>query len=64
LGIAQRLAALLRDASPSQAAALESGCARLVADDGMGTLFKVLALTAPDAPVPAGFTAAERRRCD
>jgi NADH dehydrogenase [ubiquinone] 1 alpha subcomplex assembly factor 7 len=63
LGIAQRLAALLRRASPAQATNLESGCARLVGEESMGRLFKVLALTATGAPVPAGFTEAERRRC-
>ncbi len=63
LGIVTRLAALLRHAEPAQAAALESGCARLVGDDAMGRLFKVLALTAPGSPAPAGFMETERRRC-
>ena len=62
LGIGQRLAALLRGATPAQAAALESGCARLVDEDAMGSLFKVLALAPAHAPVPPGFTDAERRR--
>ncbi len=63
LGIAQRLAALLRHATPAQATDLRGGYERLVGADGMGELFKVLALTAPGAPVPAGFTEAERRGC-
>ena len=62
LGIGQRLATLLRGATPAQAEALESGCARLVGEEAMGSLFKVLALAPPDAPVPPGFTDAERRR--
>ena len=62
LGIGQRLAALLRGATPAQAAALESGCARLVDEGAMGSLFKVLALAPAHAPVPPGFTDAERRR--
>ena len=33
-----------------------SGCARLMAADAMGELFKVLALTARGGPVPPGFT--------
>jgi SAM-dependent MidA family methyltransferase len=28
---------------------------RLIADEAMGELFKVIALTAPGWPIPAGF---------
>ena len=42
-------------ATPDQAAALRSGLKRLIAADGMGTLFKVMALTGSGAPPPAGF---------
>ncbi|HTQ35254.1 MAG TPA: SAM-dependent methyltransferase [Stellaceae bacterium] len=55
LGAELRLAALLRRAAPGQRAALESGLSRLIDPAEMGTLFKVLAVTAPGAPVPDGF---------
>lgn len=41
-GIELRLKALLENASPEQAATLQSGVKRLIADDEMGSLFKVL----------------------
>ena len=55
LGAEARLAALLRQARPEQRAALASGLARLIDPDQMGKLFKVLALTSPGLPAPAGF---------
>lgn len=55
LGIEARADALLRRATPEQAAAIRSGCDRLIAADGMGTLFKALAVTHPAFPPPAGF---------
>jgi NADH dehydrogenase [ubiquinone] 1 alpha subcomplex assembly factor 7 len=55
LGLAERATALLARATPGQVAALESGCRRLIHPDEMGTLFKALAVAAPDLPVPAGF---------
>jgi len=55
MGIAERLAALSRAANPAQTAALAAGAARLTDPRAMGTLFKVLALTSPDWPVPEGF---------
>jgi NADH dehydrogenase [ubiquinone] 1 alpha subcomplex assembly factor 7 len=61
LGIELRLRQLLGRATPTQREALESGCARLVAPDQMGELFKVMALTAPAAPLPPGFDPEERR---
>jgi NADH dehydrogenase [ubiquinone] 1 alpha subcomplex assembly factor 7 len=54
LGLTQRTHALAR-ANPDQAAALHAAAARLTAPAQMGTLFQVLALTAPDWPTPAGF---------
>ena len=57
LGAEARLAALCRNASPQQRAALESGVRRLIGPDQMGTLFKVLAVTSPGLPAPAGFEA-------
>ena len=55
LGAEARLAALSARASPPQRARLESGLARLLDPAQMGNLFKVLALTSPDMPAPAGF---------
>jgi NADH dehydrogenase [ubiquinone] 1 alpha subcomplex assembly factor 7 len=59
LGLDLRLERLLRSASPTQATLLEAGAERLAAPEEMGRLFKVLALTAPGAPVPPGFERAE-----
>lgn len=54
LGLAERTHALGR-ANPGRAAALHAAAARLTAPAQMGALFKVLALTHPDWPTPAGF---------
>jgi NADH dehydrogenase [ubiquinone] 1 alpha subcomplex assembly factor 7 len=59
LGIEARAAMLLRRATPAQAAAIESGCRRLIDPAEMGTLFKALAIADPALPPPlAGFPAA------
>jgi NADH dehydrogenase [ubiquinone] 1 alpha subcomplex assembly factor 7 len=55
LGAETRLAALSRLATPAQRAALTSGLTRLIDPAQMGNLFKVLALTSPGLPAPAGF---------
>ena len=55
LGAEQRTEALAASATPGQAAALRTGLKRLIAADGMGTLFKIMALTGPGTPPPAGF---------
>jgi NADH dehydrogenase [ubiquinone] 1 alpha subcomplex assembly factor 7 len=55
LGAELRLAALLQKAAPGQRAALATGLRRLIDPSEMGTLFKVLAMTSPGLPVPAGF---------
>ncbi|MGD9508768.1 MAG: class I SAM-dependent methyltransferase [Geminicoccaceae bacterium] len=60
LGAGQRLERLLRNATPTQRSELESGHHRLVALEAMGELFKVLAITAPGGPVPAGFVEGDR----
>ena len=57
LGIAARRDRLLAAATGDQSTEIESAVARLVAPDGMGSLFKVLAATAPDLPPPPGFGA-------
>jgi NADH dehydrogenase [ubiquinone] 1 alpha subcomplex assembly factor 7 len=55
LGAAVRLAALVAEATPEQRLAHETGLKRLIDPAEMGTLFKVLALTSPGVPTPAGF---------
>ena len=55
LGIGPRAAQLKRTASPEDAAAIDAALARLTSPAGMGDLFKVLAITAPGTPAPAGF---------
>ena len=54
LGIGRRAAALA-NANPERADELASAVQRLTGGDEMGDLFKVLAIYAPDWPVPAGF---------
>ena len=55
LGIDARLAVLTTRTDAAASAALAAGVARLTETQAMGTLFKVLALTAPGWPVPEGF---------
>jgi NADH dehydrogenase [ubiquinone] 1 alpha subcomplex assembly factor 7 len=55
LGLETRQAALLRHATPAETETIEAACRRLIEPAQMGTLFKVLALTGPNDPVPAGF---------
>ena len=56
LGLAQRTERLAA-ARPDRAAALREAAARLAEPARMGTLFKALCLTHPDAPEPPGFAA-------
>ena len=55
LGIEQRLDALLALADARQAVALKSGCARLIDENGMGTLFRMFGAAAGDAQTLPGF---------
>jgi len=55
LGAEARLASLSAGATKAQRDALESGLQRLIDPAQMGNLFKVLALTSPGLPAPAGF---------
>ena len=55
LGIEARAAMLQRSASPDQAKEIDTALHRLLGSRQMGDLFKVLAVTQQDAPVPAGF---------
>jgi NADH dehydrogenase [ubiquinone] 1 alpha subcomplex assembly factor 7 len=54
LGIGAR-AETLAGASPERAEDIAIDRDRLIGDEAMGALFKVIALTAPGWPVPAGF---------
>lgn len=54
MGIAVRAAALAR-AAPERSEGIDAARARLTSPGQMGRLFKVLALTAPSWPEPAGF---------
>jgi SAM-dependent MidA family methyltransferase len=54
LGIDAR-ADMLARSNPDHAGGVHSALERLTAPDQMGALFKVLAVHAPDWPVPAGF---------
>ena len=54
LGIEAR-AASLATAAPQQAEAIMAARDRLIGDDAMGTLFKVMGLAAPHWPEPSGF---------
>ncbi len=55
LGLGTRTAALLTNATHAQAADIATARDRLVSPDGMGQLFKAIALTGPDQPAPPGF---------
>jgi NADH dehydrogenase [ubiquinone] 1 alpha subcomplex assembly factor 7 len=57
MGIDLRIARLLEHATPEQRRQLRAALFRLTDGGAMGELFKVLALAAPDAPPPPGFTA-------
>jgi SAM-dependent MidA family methyltransferase len=54
LGIDRRAQALA-GAAPHRREEIEAALARLVAPEQMGSLFKVMALVAPDWPAPEGF---------
>jgi NADH dehydrogenase [ubiquinone] 1 alpha subcomplex assembly factor 7 len=55
LGIQARAAALMKRATPAQAQDIRASLERLLHLEQMGTLFKALAIAAPDLPRPAGF---------
>ncbi len=57
LGIEPRAAALKARATPAQQDDIDAATARLTEGAAMGDLFKVMALTGPGWPVPAGFAA-------
>ncbi|MDE2333413.1 MAG: SAM-dependent methyltransferase [Rhodospirillales bacterium] len=55
LGLQRRAGVLARHVSPARAAAILRAARRLAEPDGMGRLFKVLAVAHPRLPVPEGF---------
>ena len=55
MGIETRAEILLARASAPQARDIVAGCRRLIAPEGMGTLFQVLAVAAAGRPPPIGF---------
>jgi len=55
LGIGLRTDTLKAKSDAAQRAEIDAALARLIGADGMGSLFKVLALTSPNAPQPAGL---------
>ena len=55
LGIGPRANTLMRAASVAQKMDIETALERLTDEDAMGGLFKVIALSHPDAPEPGGF---------
>jgi NADH dehydrogenase [ubiquinone] 1 alpha subcomplex assembly factor 7 len=55
LGLRLRAETLLRRATPDQARDIEAAVKRLLEPAQMGTLFKVLTITDPNLPPPAGF---------
>jgi NADH dehydrogenase [ubiquinone] 1 alpha subcomplex assembly factor 7 len=57
IGIEARAERLSVGATPAQAAEIAAACRRLIDPGEMGTLFKILAIAAPDQPAPAGFAA-------
>ncbi len=59
LGIEARATMLLDNARPEQKTDIRTALERLIADDQMGTLFKVLAICQQGAAPPAGFVAEE-----
>jgi len=60
LGARERAAALRARATPNQRQTLDSGLGRLLDSDGMGSLFKAVALVSAGLPTPPGFEADPR----
>lgn len=60
LGAEQRGRALIQAARPEQAMLIDSGVRRLIHPSEMGTLFKGIAFTHPQLPLPPGFEGRSR----
>ena len=63
LGLGLRAERLQRRATPEQAVAIDAAARRLAVPEGMGTLFKALAIAHPGLGTPAGFAAARETPC-
>lgn len=55
IGIESRAESLRANAGSKQSDAIDTALRRLIGDDEMGQLFKVLAVVAADQPIPPGF---------
>jgi len=55
LGLALRVEALCKDQPADKAAEIRSGAARIASPGAMGEIFKVICLSSPSLPAPAGF---------
>ena len=55
LGLALRVEALCKNQPPEKADAIRAGAARIASPGAMGEIFKVMCLSSPNLPVPAGF---------
>ena len=55
LGLTLRVEMLCKDKSAEEAAAIRAGAHRIAAPNEMGEIFKVLCLSGPNLPAPAGF---------
>jgi NADH dehydrogenase [ubiquinone] 1 alpha subcomplex assembly factor 7 len=55
MGLVERAQALMRDARADQVNAIETGARRIADPDGMGGLFKVMAVRSPGVPVLPPF---------
>ncbi|MAR55866.1 MAG: methyltransferase [Rickettsiales bacterium] len=64
LGAEARIGALLQDASEEEGAELIEGAKRLIDPNQMGSLFKVLGITADHSLTPAGFHADPLERAE
>ena len=58
LGIIERTTRLMQ-ANPARAGEIETGVARIMAPNGMGSLFKVIGVRSPELPVLPGFAVRE-----
>jgi len=56
MGLETRLTRLTKASTPAKARDMKAAVARLIETDQMGTLFKVMAITAPNCAAPAPFS--------
>ena len=55
LGLTLRVEVLCKGHTPEKAEEIRAGAARIASPAAMGEIFKVLCISAPDLPTPAGF---------